>query len=335
MSAQRYPPAILSRLEQGDLLAQPNPRTPTGLRNLCIITLILRLGLRSGEILALGEEDVSLENGHLNVPALAGRPGRILGLDREDLALLERWRRQKPPSSGKTLFCTLAGRPLSDRYLRDMIKRLARKAGIEKDVYPGLLRYTFAVEFMTEHEDLCLLQQALGHNDAATTRQYASFYYDRLVQDRLGSGGKRRSGMPFTAPSLPQASPSPLEDKTVNKDYLPQPPCSEKGSLKLGVSLKKNNLSHDTGEYKETGADKPGTKPDDINLKGINGNISHRSYNIEPNSASPQLVQEAGRGAAIPALKCSSCSYILRRQEDCPRCGARFSDILRHWGKNF
>jgi site-specific recombinase XerD len=44
------------------------------------------------------------------------------------------------------LFCTLAGCPILSGYVRDMLKRQAAKAGLEKRVHPHGLRHTHAAE---------------------------------------------------------------------------------------------------------------------------------------------------------------------------------------------
>ncbi|MDD5466150.1 MAG: tyrosine-type recombinase/integrase, partial [Candidatus Omnitrophica bacterium] len=97
----------------------------------------------------------------------------------EDLAHLQQWRSIRPPG-GPHLFCTLAGGRLSDRYVRDMVKRYARRAGIDKDVHPHTLRHTFATDLLKETKNIRLVQRALGHVSLSTTMIYTHIVDDQL-----------------------------------------------------------------------------------------------------------------------------------------------------------
>ena len=70
------------------------------------------------------------------------------------------------------LFCTLAGGPLSDRYVRDMLKRQRAKAGIEKRVHPHGLRHTHAAELVREGVPINVIRDQLGHSSLAVTDRY-------------------------------------------------------------------------------------------------------------------------------------------------------------------
>jgi len=108
---------------------------------------MLKAGLRVSEVINLLDSDLDWEAGKILVNESGAASGRTLWLEKADLDLLKKWLDVKP--AGKAyLFTTLNGNQLQDRYLREMVKRMARKAGIDKDVYPHLLRYTFAVNLM-------------------------------------------------------------------------------------------------------------------------------------------------------------------------------------------
>ncbi len=176
MKRRKREPQLLSKSDQLALLKQPNPRAPTGLRNLCLISLMLKSGIKAAEIINLREQDLDWDSGTLFIQESGGAKERYLKIDDVELSLLKSWRRTKP-SGSPVLFTTLQGEPLRDRYLREMIKRYARKAGIKKDVYPHLLRTTFALEFLNETRDIERLQQVLGHRDQSTTQNYIRLYF--------------------------------------------------------------------------------------------------------------------------------------------------------------
>ena len=100
---------------------------------------------------------------------------------------LDRWmdtrRTLKVGSHGRKLFCTLDGDPVSDSYVRDMLKRLASRAGIEKRVHPHGLRHTFAVELEAAGATVTEISKLLGHSSISIT----SRYLDHLTNAEAGS----------------------------------------------------------------------------------------------------------------------------------------------------
>lgn len=177
-------PEILTPEEQDMLLKRPNRRYPTGLRNLCMIRLMLNLGLRSAEVLSLKVRDLDWISGKLMVKNGKGGKDRTLWLSEEDLELLKSWRDRKPESP--YLFTTLEGGQVKGRYLREMVKRLAKQAGIDKDVHPHMLRHTFATDLYRQSKNIRLVQKALGHSDLSTTMIYTHII-DEELEDALRS----------------------------------------------------------------------------------------------------------------------------------------------------
>lgn len=173
-------PEVLTAEEQEKLLAQPNPKCRTGLRNLCMIRLMLNVGLRASEVLNLRPQDIDWMSGKLMVREGKGKKDRTLWIGEEDLDLLRQWREKRP--GGEFLFTTLRGERLDDRYLRAMVKRLARKAGIAKDVHPHTLRHTFATDLYRETKNIRLTQKALGHADLSTTMIYTHIVDEELEE---------------------------------------------------------------------------------------------------------------------------------------------------------
>ncbi len=70
------------------------------------------------------------------------------------------------------LFCTLVGARMGDAYIRVLLPRLARKAGIEKRVHAHGLRHTHAAQLRMEGVDIGIISKQLGHRSIATTARY-------------------------------------------------------------------------------------------------------------------------------------------------------------------
>ena len=174
-AGKKLPPEPLNPEEARALLRACSRRAPTGVRNAALLTVLYRGGLRVSEALALQPKDVDRKAGTVRVLHGKGDNSRVVGLDPGAFALVERWLdRRKALGIKRTapLFCTLGGGPLDASYVRHLVKRLARRAGIEKRVHPHGLRHTMAVEMLREGFDVITIQRQLGHSSLATTEQY-------------------------------------------------------------------------------------------------------------------------------------------------------------------
>jgi len=182
-------PEVLNAEEQAALLSQPNPRYPTGERNRLMLSLMLNAGLRLSEATGLQWRDLDLNTGKLFVRQGKGAKDRVLWVGEADLTLLRSWRVRQAQIIERVsmhIFTTLAGRTVSGRYVQQMVKRCAVKAGIEKRVHPHLLRHTFATDLHRESRNIRLVQKALGHSDLSTTMIYTHVYDAEVMEAMRG-----------------------------------------------------------------------------------------------------------------------------------------------------
>ena len=177
-------PEVLDATEQKRLLQQPNQGCPTGLRNYCMLRLMLNAGLRAAELLNLEPGDIEFNSGKTHIRQGKGKKDRILWLNEKDLKIMQEWKSIRPAS--QYLFCTLKGKKVSDRYLREMVKRYAAKAGINKDIHPHSLRHSFGTDLYRDSQNIRLVQKALGHADLSTT-----MIYTHIVDTELEEAMKR------------------------------------------------------------------------------------------------------------------------------------------------
>lgn len=172
----RYPAEILTPDEVRALIKASSGRSPTGARNRALLAVLYRGGLRIGEAIALQPKDIDAEEGTVRVLHGKGNKARTVGLDAGAMALVKLWlerRRKLGLSNGRRrLFCTLKGKPLMPAYIRQVLPRLAERAGIEKRVHPHALRHTHAAELAQERLPVNVIQQQLGHANLAVTSRY-------------------------------------------------------------------------------------------------------------------------------------------------------------------
>lgn len=150
-------------------------RAPTGIRNRALIVVGYRCGLRVAEALALHPKDVDLEQGYVHVRRGKGDKARKVGIDAQAGAIVQLWLDRRAKLGIKRnapLFCTLAGKPLEQAYVRALLPRLGQKAVIEKRLHFHGLRHTYAWELSQEGVPVRVIQGLLGHSHLQTTAVY-------------------------------------------------------------------------------------------------------------------------------------------------------------------
>jgi site-specific recombinase XerD len=187
-AGKKYPAEPLSPAEVTAIIGACSGRAPTGIRNRAMLTLLYRSGLRVSEVLALRPSDVDM--GKHSIRLLDTKSGRAQTRGWHPSAddALARWidtRRALSINGRARLFCTLQGGPLSDDYVRGLLRRLAGKAGIEKRVHPHGLRHTYAVELEAAGLTVSEISKLLGHSSIGVTARYLDHLTNRQAVEAL------------------------------------------------------------------------------------------------------------------------------------------------------
>lgn len=91
---------------------------------------------------------------------------------------------------GEALFASSRApyEPLTDRGIEKMISKLGKRIGMERPLYPHLMRHTFASHALNCGMELTIIQHLLGHSDPKTTLIYAEidpirvqYEYNRMI----------------------------------------------------------------------------------------------------------------------------------------------------------
>jgi site-specific recombinase XerD len=161
---------------------------PTGIRNRALIALLYRTGLRIREALGLCPKDLDLAGGSVRVLAGKGGKARTVGLDPGAAAIVERWldaRGRIGLSGHHRLFCTLRGEAVEASYIRVMLKRLGKRAGIDKRIHAHGLRHTHAAQLRAEGVDIAVISKQLGHASISTTARYLDHLAPKAVIETM------------------------------------------------------------------------------------------------------------------------------------------------------
>ena len=170
-------PNCLSEGEINRLLSAPSADTPQGIRDMAILELIYASGLRLSEVVSLDLDQINLVTGQIKVLG-KGSKERVVLIGEMAINALKKYLESARPHLLSTkmdrsaLFINRFGNRLSERSIQNMLGNMGQKAGIDKRIYPHLLRHTFATHMLDGGADLRVVQELLGHSSLSTTQIY-------------------------------------------------------------------------------------------------------------------------------------------------------------------
>ncbi len=170
----------LTKEEAEKLLAAAGNGSRAGLarRDVAILSLLLHTGLRVSEIADLRREDMIFDNPGLRLQVRNGANNqtRYLPLCNEVCKTLNNYLEIRPRTEHtEHLFLNQQGHAVSDRTIQRIINDSAKTAGLE-GISAQSLRRTFALQLLTETNDLDLVSKRLGHQNSAITAQYLAVH---------------------------------------------------------------------------------------------------------------------------------------------------------------
>ncbi len=177
-------PETLHASEVLKLLESIDPSVPLGRRDLAILELFYSSGLRLSELCKSRLENLSFEEGFIRVTGKGGKT-RIVRVGKKALEAISAYISNERPSlvtkkTSSHIFLSVRGTLLSPDRVRQIVKERARFAGIEQNIYPHLLRHSFATHLLEGGADLRIIQELLGHADISTTQIYTHVDRQRL-----------------------------------------------------------------------------------------------------------------------------------------------------------
>ena len=156
---------------------------PVGRRDLAVIILMCRLGLRCGEVAALRLEDIDWVAGTVTIHGKGNRIDRMpLPVDAGQ-ALVDHLRGGRPDTSARTVFVRAKApfTPLRSSSVSCIVARAARRAGLGI-VHGHRLRHTAATETLNAGAALEEVAQLMRHTGVTTTVIYAKTDQNRLAR---------------------------------------------------------------------------------------------------------------------------------------------------------
>ncbi len=179
-------PKLLSQAEVERLLNAPQGEDPLTLRDRALLEVLYATGMRVSELVGLSLGDLKLDIGCLNAFG-KGAKQRLIPLGEVAIEILQDYLhngRPKLQSAAITeqVFLNRRGTGLSRQGFWKNLKRYALAANITQQVYPHMLRHSFATHLLENGADLRALQTMLGHADIRSTQIYTHVIQERLKQ---------------------------------------------------------------------------------------------------------------------------------------------------------
>ena len=180
----RFLPETLNQPQVKHLLEVSLEGRPFPLRDRAILELFYASGLRISELAGARLENLNLQERLIRVLGKGAKTrlvpvGRIACeaiaqyVDQERIRLVR-------PKTGNEVFLSRHGKKLTTQRIWQIIKEIAATAGFEINVYPHLLRHSFATHLLANGADLRIIQELLGHADIGTTQIYTHVEQSRL-----------------------------------------------------------------------------------------------------------------------------------------------------------
>lgn len=207
---QQLPKAVLTGEQVNRILKQPDLDTLWGFRDRAMLELLYSSGLRGLEVIRFTIHDIDWKERTARVVQGKGHKDRLVPIGRVALGYLREYvervrpvllgrysaRKERPAVTAvlDLLFFSRRRTPATGNYLRQLIRRYAKRAGITDRVSTHSMRHACATEMLKGGANVRHVQEMLGHAHLSTTQTYTHVLpYDlKRVHDRTAPSERRR-----------------------------------------------------------------------------------------------------------------------------------------------
>ncbi|HLI75594.1 MAG TPA: tyrosine-type recombinase/integrase [Acidobacteriaceae bacterium] len=175
---QRLPRVLTQQQVKAIIERAREDRTPVGFRDRAMLEVLYATGCRVSELVALDVEDVEFGDAEATVylheqKTRRDRPTPIYPGAAEALRLyIHRGRFAFNWNASRALFLSDRGRRINRHTVGDILKRLAKQAGVEARITPHGLRHAFCTHLYEEGADILAVSKLVGHAKVQTTTIY-------------------------------------------------------------------------------------------------------------------------------------------------------------------
>ncbi|KAA5823648.1 site-specific tyrosine recombinase XerD [Algibacter amylolyticus] len=170
-------PDTLSEAEIDTIIKAIDLSKPEGERNRAMLETLYGCGLRVSELINLKISDLFFDEGFIKVTGKGDKQRfvPIIDVTKKYINIYRtsiRVHLNIKPGHEDTLFLNRRGKQLTRAMIFTIIKQLAVKIGLEKNISPHTFRHSFATHLLQNNADLRSIQLMLGHESITTTEIY-------------------------------------------------------------------------------------------------------------------------------------------------------------------
>ena len=153
------------------------------IRDTAMMELMYACGLRLSELSGLNLQDIDWQQQTIQVTG-KGQKQRRLPFGSKAKKAIKQWLVQREQETGAeepALFVSSRGTRMSNSSIQQRLKKMALRQGINTNVYPHMLRHSFASHILESSKDLRAVQELLGHANLSTTQVYTHLDFQHLA----------------------------------------------------------------------------------------------------------------------------------------------------------
>lgn len=186
-AAKRLPETLnvdeISQLLNTQLHSPEQQESGLATRDFAMAELMYACGLRLSELSGLNLQDIDWQLQVIRVTG-KGQKQRRVPFGKKAKAAIDPWLRQRiklAEENERALFVSQRGRRLSNSSIQKRLKKMAFTQGLNNNVYPHMLRHSFASHILESSNDLRAVQELLGHENLSTTQIYTHLDFKHLA----------------------------------------------------------------------------------------------------------------------------------------------------------
>ena len=187
-------PEILKNKEIMDMMNSIDQKTPMGLRNYLIVSILYGCGLRVSEMCALEISNLDFSNETIHIHGKGDKDRIVIMYDelKEKLLKYISFERIELLKKGdniesRYLFINNHGSNLTPRGVRVILNTIIDKMGETYKITPHMLRHSFATALLDNGADLRSVQELLGHSNLSTTQIYTHVSVEKMKSEYMAA----------------------------------------------------------------------------------------------------------------------------------------------------
>ncbi len=177
-------PAFFYEEELAVLFSACEGNDKKSLRDKALLELLYATGIRVSELTSITLKDIDDQLGIVMVMG-KGRKERYVPFGSFAQTALDAYLERSRPSLVKQkkhdiLFVNLRGDPLTDGGVRHILNMMMERATLHSNIYPHMIRHSFATHLLASGADMRTVQELLGHTHLSSTQVYTHITKEHL-----------------------------------------------------------------------------------------------------------------------------------------------------------